>query len=126
MVLKRYLELEGIVAYRIASVLSDYVWRIVFRWDWLNKRTLGVQFIEAVDSIAANIAEGFGRFHKKDKQKFYYNSRGSVYESVYWTEKTRTRNLTTKEEYGHILGELSKLPKEINYLVKITEEKLKK
>ncbi|MCK4639103.1 MAG: four helix bundle protein, partial [Bacteroidales bacterium] len=26
---------------------------------------------EAADSISANIAEGFGRYHKKDKIKFY-------------------------------------------------------
>lgn len=32
-------------------------------------------------SICANIAEGFSRFHAKDKIRFYYNARGSISES---------------------------------------------
>ena len=32
-------------------------------------------------SVAANIAEGFGRHHMKDKLNFYYASRGSLAET---------------------------------------------
>ena len=71
---KKYLKLDDIKAYKISSELSDFVWKIVTDWDWFNKRTLGSQWIRSIDSIAGNIAEGFGRFHKKDKQKFYYNA----------------------------------------------------
>jgi len=39
------------------------------KWDYFAKKTVGEQFIDAVDSISANIAEGFGRYHKKDKIK---------------------------------------------------------
>ena len=74
---KEFLKLEDITCYEIASELSDYVWEIVSKWDIFTKKTIGSQFVDATDSIAANIAEGFGRFHKKDKQKFYYNARGS-------------------------------------------------
>ncbi len=38
------------------------------------------QIRRAVASIGANIAEGFGRFHYKDKLIFFYNAQGSVYE----------------------------------------------
>ena len=30
-----------------------------------------VQYIRAIDSISSNLAEGFGRYHKKDKIHFY-------------------------------------------------------
>lgn len=123
---KKYLSLEDSTAYQIASKLSDYVWPLVIKWDWFSKRTLGSQFVEATDSIAGNIAEGWGRFHKKDKQKFYYNARGSAYEAAHWVKKARERKLLTPEESDHILNELRKLPKEINSLIKITEEKLKR
>lgn len=123
---KRYLRLEDSTAYQIASALADYVWKVVARWDWFGKRTLGAQFVESVDSIAGNIAEGWGRFHKKDKQKFYYNARGSVYESAHWAKKARERKLLTPEESDRILNELRKLPKELNSLIRITEVKLKK
>lgn len=38
------------------------------------------QLRRASSSITANIAEGFARYHFKDKIKFYYNSRGSAAE----------------------------------------------
>lgn len=38
------------------------------------------QIRDAAISIAANIAEGFGRGHIKEKVHFYYYSRGSCYE----------------------------------------------
>lgn len=42
------------------------------------RRLFYFQIINAIDSISANIAEGFGRYGKKDKIKFYYYSFGSV------------------------------------------------
>ena len=38
------------------------------------------QLRDAAVSITGNIAEGFGRGHKKDKINFYYFSRGSAHE----------------------------------------------
>lgn len=122
---KKYLRIEDSTAYQISSKLSDYVWPLVIKWEWFSKRTLGSQFVEAIDSIAGNIAEGWGRFHKRDKQKFYYNARGSVYEAAHWAKKALARKLLTEEEANHILTELRKLPKEINSLIKVTGEKLK-
>lgn len=122
---KSFLQLKDIRAYVIADELSNYIWEIVSKWDWFNKRTLGVQYVNAVDSIGGNISEGFGRYHKKDKQKFYYNARGSVYESIYWTQKAKMRKLLSEKEYSRIASESEKLPKEINWLIKMTEEKLK-
>jgi len=48
---------------------------------------MGGQFIEAVDSIFADIAEGFGRYHKKDKIKYYHHSQDSMKEPFDWNEK---------------------------------------
>lgn len=106
-------------------MLSNYVWNIVIAWDWFAKRTVGVQFVTAIDSISANIAEGFGRYGKKDKIKFYYYSFGSAKESLDWNEKAKIRKLLTKEQYGHILFELQEMLKEVHQLIKFTNEKLK-
>ncbi|OGH82381.1 MAG: hypothetical protein A2373_03035 [Candidatus Magasanikbacteria bacterium RIFOXYB1_FULL_40_15] len=117
---KKYLALEDLTAYKIAFDLSDYVWSVVEKWDWFARKTIGSQFVTAVDSNAANIAEGFGRFHKKDKIKFYYYARGSVYESSFWCKKAFSRNLVSDQEFNYIINELRKLPKEINILIKLT------
>jgi four helix bundle protein len=121
---KVFLSLNDLNAYKISFNLSNYVWSIIVKWDYFSKDTVGKQFVRAVDSIPANIAEGFGRYNKKDKIKFYRYSSGSLKESLDWNEKSRVRKLLAKENYDYIFRELSKLPKEINYLVKYTNDKL--
>ena len=122
---KKYLKLNDMEAYKVAFHLSNYVWDIVYvRWDIFAKKTIGAQFVDAIDSISANIAEGFGRHFKKDKVNFYRYSKGSLKESFDWNEKAKVRKLLTREEYKYIFTELDKLPKAINYLIKFTNDKL--
>ncbi|MCP5063140.1 MAG: four helix bundle protein [Ignavibacteriae bacterium] len=53
---KKYLKLNDIEAYKTAFNLSNYVWDIVIKWDYFEKKTVGDQFVRAVDSVSANIA----------------------------------------------------------------------
>jgi four helix bundle protein len=64
---KRFLRLNDVEAYKISFHLSNYIWQIVVKWGFLEKSTVGMQFVRAADSISANIAEGFGRYYKKRK-----------------------------------------------------------
>jgi four helix bundle protein len=121
---RKYLTLDDIRAYKIASELSDYVWNAVLKWDWFAKKTLGAQLTTAVDSIAGNIAEGFGRYHKKDKIKFYYNARASVFESAHWIKKAFNRDLISSDVSNCILERLRILPREINHFIDLTDKKL--
>lgn len=123
--MKKYLQLNDIDCYKRTLTLSNYVWDIVVVWNYFAKNTVGIQFITAIDSISANIAEGFGRYGKKDKTRFYYFSFGSMKESHDWNEKANYRKLLTREQYEHILRELQTLPIEIHQLIKFTNIKLK-
>ena len=122
---KKFLKLNDIEAFRISFHLSNYVWDSVLKWNNFSQRTVGEQFVKAIDSISANIAEGFGRYGKKDKIKFYRYSQGSLSESLNWNEKSKVRKLLSIEEYRYIFGELQKLPKSINALIQYTNQKLK-
>jgi len=115
-------KLSDISAYTIAFDLGNYVWRLVVQWDYLSKDTVGKQFIRSTDSVSANIAEGFGRWSKKDRIKFYRYSFGSLYESLDWNQKALIRNLLTSDQHAHIQNELRKLPRELNVLIKYTNE----
>ncbi|MFI5128656.1 MAG: four helix bundle protein [Chitinophagales bacterium] len=123
---EKYLKLNDIDAYKIAFHLSNYIWNVVIKWEHFARRTVGEQFVTAADSISANIAEGFGRYFKKDKIKFYQYSAGSVKECFDWNEKSKVRLLLKEEEYVHIFGELQKMPEAINRLIKYTNLKLVK
>lgn len=78
---KNFLQVNNINAYKIALNLSNYVWNIIINWNYFEKDTVGKQFVRAIDSISANIAEGFGRYTKKDKINFYRYSYASTKES---------------------------------------------
>ena len=120
-----YLKITDIESYNIGFNFSNKVWNIVICWPYLAQKTIGTQFIDASDSISANIAEGFGRYHKKDKIKFYHYSRGSVLECVDWLEKSLSRNIVTQDQYKELRTDLEKLPKAINSLIKYTNQQLK-
>lgn len=66
------LKLEELEVYKVAMDIGEMVWKVVDRWDYFSKKTLGSQFVEAADSIAMNIAEGYGRFFYKENRNFCY------------------------------------------------------
>jgi four helix bundle protein len=115
---KRYTLLEEMTVYKLHVGLADEIWEIILKWDWFAKDTVGKQLVRAFDSVGANIAEGFGRFHYGDKIKFYYYSRGSAFESQFWIKRARERKLMTDEESVKFLISLQQIVKELNTLIK--------
>lgn len=121
---RKHLQLNDLEAYKVAFALSNFVWFRIEQWDYFAKKSIGIQFVTAVDSVSANIAEGFGRYGKKDKINFYRYARGSVYECLDWNEKSRVRKLLVQQDYDHIFVALQKLPKLVNGLIKVTNDNL--
>jgi len=122
---KKYLRLNDIDAYKRAYTLSNLVSDIVIGWNYFARDTVGKQFTRSIDSISANIAEGFGRYTKKDKIKFYRIGKGSLKESLDWNEKSKARGLISEENHDVIIKELKEIELEINQLIKFTNERLK-
>lgn len=90
---KKYIKLQDLEVYQLSRELSKIGWEIYQKLDWQTKKITGDQFIEATDSIGANIAEGYQRFHYLDKIKFYYNARASLSEANdHWLELLNERN----------------------------------
>jgi four helix bundle protein len=97
--MSRSLRLEELEVYKVAMEIGEIVWNIVIRWEYFEKKTLGVQLVDAADSIAFNISEGYGRFHFKENKNFCYYSRGSAKETITGIRKAKTRNLVSDEEF---------------------------
>ena len=91
------MNLEDLEIYQIALKISDLAWKIYQNLPREFRFTIGQQFLDSSDSIGANIAEGFGRFHYKDSLKFYYNSRGSLYETINWIGRLQRRSLISPD-----------------------------
>ena len=118
---KKYIVLKDLEVYRLARELSAMAWQIYDKLDWQDKKTMGDQFIRSADSVGANIAEGYGRFHYLDKIRFYYNSRGSLLESVaHWSELLYERERITEEQLATFKKVASQLHLKLNNLIKAT------
>ncbi len=75
------MNLEELQVYKLSMDIAEKIWVIVDKWDYFNKDTVGKQLVRAIDSVAANLSEGYGRFHYKENKNFCYYSRGSLYET---------------------------------------------
>jgi four helix bundle protein len=89
---------EKLRVYQLAERLADRIWKIVVKWDYLAKTTVGQQIIDAADGIGANIAEGTGRGSLQDNRRFVKIARGSLYETKHWLRRAYQRRLLTERE----------------------------
>jgi len=110
--------LEDLEIYNLSEVFSDNIWAIVSQWEYFAKDTVGKQLVRSADSIGANIAEGFGRFHYKENKNFCYFSRGSILETKSWIKKSSTRNLITPADYELLLQRLETIHIKLNAYIK--------
>ena len=93
------LKLEELEVYKVAMEIGEIVWGVVDKWEYFPKKTLGAQYVDAANSIAMNISEGYGRLHYKENRNFCYYSRGSAKETLTATTKAKSRNLISDEEF---------------------------
>jgi four helix bundle protein len=108
------LKLEDLEIYQMSMGIGETIWLLVREWDYLSKKTIGMQLIRAVDSIAANISEGFGRYHFKEAKQFTYYARGSLFETKTWLTKANKRNLLKQSEYEQIANKIDALGVKLN------------
>lgn len=100
------IKLEHLDIYQLALEIGECVWNVVEKWEFFSKQTVGTQFVEAADSISANIAEGYGRYFYKDRKQFCYYSRGSLLETKNGPVKALRRSLINRAEYNELPGKL--------------------
>lgn len=73
-------QLEDFQAWQEAMTLAELVYEITKGFPKQERFGLTSQLRRATVSVSANLAEGFGRQHSKDKEHFYVTARGSLYE----------------------------------------------
>ena len=113
---------EKLRVYQLAEEIADLVWEVVIGWDRFARETIGRQFVEAADSIGANIAEGTGRGTFADNRRFARIARASLFEVRHWLRRAYRRKLLSDPEidaFQKLIKELSpKLSAYINSIGK--------
>ena len=112
------MNLDELEVYRLAMEIGERVWAEVARWDSFSKDTVGKQLVRATDSIAANLSEGYGRFHFKENKQFCYYGRGSLYETRTWLTKAFNRKLISPESYTSFEHDINQIGRMLNAYIK--------
>ncbi len=76
------------------------------------------QLNRAAVSIAANIAEGNGRFTKPDRRHFFGIARGSVQECVPLLELASRRKLLNEQDHLELKSSLEEIARMLSGLIK--------
>ena len=82
------------------------------------------QIRRSAASIGANIAEGFGRYHFKDKIKFYLNARGSSTETQSHLLLAKDLGYLENKQAENFFDKAEDISKQLNILIKITNKNL--
>lgn len=116
---KEYIPLQNLEVYQLARELSKKAWVIYEKMSWQEKKIIGDQFISSIDSIGANIAEGYGRFHYLDRVRFLYNARGSMLEAInHWLELLLERNKVSQSDFDEMKQLAEKLSIKLNNFIR--------
>ena len=108
---------ENLHVYQKAVSFADEICKMThgfprgcfFLADQLNRASL---------SIAANIAEGNGRFTKADRRNFFGIARGSVQECVPLLELARRRRLIGDEDHDRLKDNLEEIARMLSGLIR--------
>jgi four helix bundle protein len=98
----------------VAAMTAAFPRGYGFLADQLNRAAL---------SIAANLAEGNGRFTKADRRHFFTIARGSIQECVPLLEVARRRSLLAESTHQALQPELETMAKMISGLIRGLENR---
>jgi len=118
--MSEYVKLEDLNIYQVAVVLSDFGWKIYEPLDWKMQKIMGDQFIRSVDSVAANIAEGYGRYHYLDRIRFYYTARASLLEAIHWARLLGKRKVISNEQCLEFVKQANNVHYQLNNWISTT------
>lgn len=82
------------------------------------------QLRRASSSIGANIAEGFERYHFKDKRRFYYNARGSIAEMMNFLILSKDLAYVEESIARELITELVVVKKMLNSMINNIQKKI--
>jgi four helix bundle protein len=119
----RNMKLEDMEIYNISMEIGDEIWFSVVDWENLAKYSIGQQIVRSADSIAANISEGYGRYHFKDRKNFMFFARGSHYETITWLTKAKNGKIISNEFFEGIIAKMEKLGVKMNNYINTLESK---
>ena len=117
--IKHFTDLE---AWKLAHQLAIKIYKITRQFprnEWFG---LIGQLRRAASSVGANMAEGMGRGSYKDRLRFFYNSRGSLFEVENHCILARDLSYMEREEYDALSKHVDEAKRTLSGLIKSTKK----
>ena len=119
---KNFRELK---AWQIAYDLAIEIYLVTKKFPREELYGLVSQMRRAAISVTANIAEGFGRYHYKEKMQFYYMARGSITELESELLVAKGIGYIGEDEVKEFAGKFLEVGKLINGLISSAQKRSK-
>ena len=96
--------------------------------DFPKEEMFGIvsQIRRAAASVTANIAEGYGRFHFKDKNNFYFHARGSLCETESFLILAKDLKYLKEEEFDRIFMQVMRVGQLLKGMISSVRRELAK
>ncbi len=118
---KKYIPVQQLKVYQLARELSSKGWEIYCKLSFEQKKLFGDQFLRAIDSIGANIAEGYARYHALDQVRFYHIARASMSEAInHWASLLLERKVISDTDYNFLFEKYKELEIKLNNFISTT------
>jgi four helix bundle protein len=118
--MKTYFDHEKLNGYQVSLAFNEWVGEFLSSVD--GKAAAKDQLDRAATSIPLNIAEGNGKFSRRERERFFEIARGSAVESAAALDVLVSRKLTTqarvtpaKEQLVQVVNMLMGLLKRLGY-----------
>lgn len=121
--IKDFTDLE---VYQLALDLSEEVYQPTQKFPDCEKFGIIDQLKRASSSVGANIAEGYGRYYKKDFIKFLYTARGSLNEVRHFLMLAHRLKYLDKNTLEEFEAKIKNLSIKLNNLISSTYRNIDK
>lgn len=119
--IKNFNDLE---VWKLAHQLTIEIYKITMSFPKEELYGMTSQIRRSISSVGANIAEGFERYHYKDKIRFYYQARGSLAETENFLFLAKDLKFLNVESFEKLYLKAQEVGRLINGLVRSIEKQL--
>jgi len=113
---------EDLIVWQKSRVLAVVVYKVTRTFPSSERFNLTDQINRCVVSVAANIAEGFSRYHAKESMMFYRNARGSLSELKSHLYIAMDLGFITKVKFEELREMMDEIGKLLNGLINSTSK----
>lgn len=124
---KKYIPVQELKVYQLSRELSSKAWEVYGKLNFEQKKLFGDQFLRAIDSIGANIAEGYARYHALDQVRFYHIARASMSEAIsHWVSLLLERKVISEIDHNFLFEKSKELEIKLNNFISTTRKSIEK